>query len=99
MGGKIYCFANFYCYSIVFGPKFREGQKFSGGGGGGAPLWKKASFLFILKLSFLEPFHNTWSCASTAKIEEVVKFYNLGNRLQKHLLKNKKSNNKSITKI
>ena len=30
-GGKIYCYANFYCYSIVFRPNFREGQKFSGG--------------------------------------------------------------------
>ena len=36
-GGKIYCFANFYCYSIVFGPNFREGQKFSRGGGGKLP--------------------------------------------------------------
>ena len=24
-GGKIYCYANFYCYSIVFGPNVREG--------------------------------------------------------------------------
>ena len=30
-GGKIYCYANFSCYAIVFGPNFREGQKFSGG--------------------------------------------------------------------
>ena len=30
-GGKIYCYANFYCYSIVFRPNFREGQKFSKG--------------------------------------------------------------------
>ena len=30
-GGKIYCYANFYCYSIDFGPNFREGRKFSGG--------------------------------------------------------------------
>ena len=30
-GGKIYCYANFYCYSIVFGPNFKEGRKFSGG--------------------------------------------------------------------
>ena len=29
--GKIYCYANFFCYAIVFGPNFREGQKFSGG--------------------------------------------------------------------
>ena len=39
-GGKIYCYANFYCYSIVFGPNFRKGRKFSGGANclGGAPL-------------------------------------------------------------
>ena len=47
VGGKIYCYANFYCYSIVFGPNFREGRKFSGGllpqGAPPAPLWKKAS--------------------------------------------------------
>ena len=36
-GGGIYCYANFYCYSIVFGPNFREGQKFSRGGGGKLP--------------------------------------------------------------
>ena len=30
-GCKIYCYANFFCYAIVFGPNFREGQKFSGG--------------------------------------------------------------------
>ena len=30
-GVKIYCYANFFCYAIVFGPNFREGQKFSGG--------------------------------------------------------------------
>ena len=38
-GGKIYCYANFFCYAIVFGPNFREGQKFSGGKlpQGGAP--------------------------------------------------------------
>ena len=46
-GGKIYCYANFFCYAIVFGPNFREGQKFLGGqtASGGcppAPLWKKA---------------------------------------------------------
>ena len=48
-GGKIYCYANFYCYSIVFGPNFREERKFSGGqtsSGGRLPapsLWKKAN--------------------------------------------------------
>ena len=29
--GGIYCYANFFRYAIVFGPNFREGQKFSGG--------------------------------------------------------------------
>ena len=47
-GGKIYCYANFFCYAIVFGPNFRERQKFSGGanclrGAPPCPLWKKAS--------------------------------------------------------
>ena len=38
-GGKIYCYANFFCYAIVFELNFREGQKFSGGQtvSGGAP--------------------------------------------------------------
>ena len=31
-GGKIYCYANFYYSSIVFGPNFGEGQKLSEGG-------------------------------------------------------------------
>ena len=31
-GGGIYCYANFNCYPIVFGPNFREGRKFSGEG-------------------------------------------------------------------
>ena len=30
-GGKIYCYANFFCYAIVFGPNLKEGQKFLGG--------------------------------------------------------------------
>ena len=30
-GGKIYCSANFFCYAIVFGPNFTEGQTASGG--------------------------------------------------------------------
>ena len=38
------------------------------------------SFLFILKLSNSKPFHNTLSCASTENIEEVMKFYNLGDK-------------------
>ena len=31
-GGKIYCYANFFCYAIVFGPNFREGKSFQGEG-------------------------------------------------------------------
>ena len=31
--GGIYCYANFFYYAIVFGPNFRERQKFRGGGG------------------------------------------------------------------
>ena len=38
------------------------------------------SFLFILKLSHSKPFHNTLNYASTANIEEVMKFYNLGHK-------------------
>ena len=38
------------------------------------------SFLFILKLSYSKPFHNTLNYASTANIEEVMKFYNLGHK-------------------
>ena len=37
--GGIYCYANFFCNAIVFGPNFREGQTFSGGqtASGGRP--------------------------------------------------------------
>ena len=38
------------------------------------------NFLFILKLSYSKPFHNTLNYASTANIEEVMKFYNLGHK-------------------
>ena len=38
------------------------------------------SFLFTLKLSYSKPFHNTLNYASTANIEEVMKFYNLGHK-------------------
>ena len=46
-GGKIYCYANFYCYSIIFGLTFKEGQKFSMGANclRGRPLWEKASII------------------------------------------------------
>ena len=39
------------------------------------------SFLFILKLSYSKPFHYTLNYASTANIEEVIKFYNLGHKI------------------
>ena len=35
---------------------------------------------FILKLSYSEPFHNTLNYSSAANIEEVMKFYNLGDK-------------------
>ena len=38
------------------------------------------SFQFILKLSYSKPFHNTLNYASTTNIEEVMKFYNLGDK-------------------
>ena len=38
------------------------------------------SFLFILKLPYSKPFYNTLSYASTANIEEVMKFYDLGDK-------------------
>ena len=41
-GGEIYCYANFFYYAIIFGPNFRERQKFSGGGKLSQGLWKKA---------------------------------------------------------
>ena len=38
------------------------------------------SFQFILKLSYSKPFHNTLNYASTTNIEEVMEFYNLGDK-------------------
>ena len=38
------------------------------------------SFLFILKLSYSKPSPNTLNYASTANIEEVMNFYNLGDK-------------------
>ena len=35
-------------------------------------------FLFIVKLSCSKPFWNNLNCASTANIQEAMKFYNLG---------------------
>ena len=40
----------------------------------------KIEILFILKLSYSKPFHNTLNYASTANIEEVIKFYNVGDK-------------------
>ena len=34
----------------------------------------------MLKLSYSKPFHNTMNYASAANIEEVMKFYNLGDK-------------------
>ena len=34
----------------------------------------------MLKLSHSKPFHNTSNYASAANIEEVMKFYNLGDK-------------------
>ena len=36
--------------------------------------------MFILKLSYSKPFKNTLNYASTANIEEVMKFYNPGDK-------------------
>ena len=38
------------------------------------------SFQFILKLSYSKPFDNTLNYASTADIEEALKFYDLGDK-------------------
>ena len=38
------------------------------------------SFLFILKLSYSKPLYSTLSYASTVNIQEVIKFYNPGNK-------------------
>ena len=47
---------------------------------GSLNFWDFLSFLFILKLSYSKPFHDTLNYASTANIEEVMKFYNLGHK-------------------
>ena len=41
------------------------------------------TFLFILKLSFSKPFQNILNYASAANIEEVMAFYNLGDKTLK----------------
>ena len=59
-GGKMYCFANFFCYadfSIVFGPNFR-GTKVSEGAhclrrGDPCPLQKKASNVRVATLAWI----------------------------------------------
>ena len=38
------------------------------------------NFLFILKLPYSKPFHKTLNYAFTANIQEVMKFYNLGDK-------------------
>ena len=38
------------------------------------------SFQFILKLSYSKPIHDNLNYASTANIEEVMKFYNLADK-------------------
>ena len=45
-----------------------------------AEIYDFPSFQFILKLSYSKPFHNTLNYASTANIEEVMKFYNLSDK-------------------
>ena len=37
-------------------------------------------------MSYSKPFHNTLTYASTANIEEVIKFYNLGDKILKQTL-------------
>ena len=39
-----------------------------------------SELLFILNLSHSKPFHNTLNYTSTTNIEEVIKFYNLGDK-------------------
>ena len=45
-----------------------------------AEFYDFLSFRFILMLSYSKPFHNTLNYASTTNIEEVMKFYNLGDK-------------------
>ena len=45
-----------------------------------AEILSFCEILFILKLSCSKPFHNTLNYFSTVNIEEVMKFYNLGNK-------------------
>ena len=47
---------------------------------GSLKFWDFLRFLFILKLSYSKPFHNTLNYASTANIDEVMEFYNLGGK-------------------
>ena len=46
----------------------------------GSLISRYFSFQFILKLSCSKPFHNTLNYASTTNTEEVMKFYNLGDK-------------------
>ena len=47
---------------------------------GSLKFYNFLSFLFILKLSYAKPVHNTLNYASTTNIEEVIKLYNLGDK-------------------
>ena len=85
---KLICFRNSFCYRIENSWSFK--YKILGHAG---PLGEKPHFfvplellkcydflrcLFILKLSYSKPFYDTLNDASTANIEEVMKFYNRG---------------------
>ena len=45
-----------------------------------AEIARISELLFIIKLSCSKPFHNTSNYVSTANIEEVMKFYNQGDK-------------------
>ena len=47
---------------------------------GSLKFWDFLSFLFILKFSYSKSFCNTLNYISTTNIEEVMKFYNLGDK-------------------
>ena len=73
MGGKIYCYANFFCYanfSIVLGPNFRgpkvsEGGKLPQGAPPPPPPWTKARNIGVcVLLSSLE-------CLTVREVHEI----------------------------
>ena len=55
---------NLICLSFLGSLKFQDFQ----------------NFLFILKFPYSKPFRNNLDYASIANIEEVMKFYNLGDK-------------------